>query len=137
MIGFNKELINSSYFYQGMASLQLDINRAEYNFNKFVNAGSDTEKLMLAKFMLSQIYFLKSKYDEALMLVDDCTAVYCEVLKGDLYLALNNEEKAFEYVKNKTDDRSRLIKANVYYNDKKYKSALAELVKIKKIYTRF
>lgn len=132
MIGFNKELINSSYFYQGMASLQLDINRAEYNFNKFVNAGSDTEKLMLAKFMLSQIYFLKSKYDEALMLVDDCTAAYCEVLKGDLYLALNNEEKAFEYVKNKTDDRSRLIKANVYYNDKKYKSALAELVKIKK-----
>ena len=74
MIGFNKELINSSYFYQGMASLQLDINRAEYNFNKFVNTGSDTEKLMLAKFMLSQIYFLKSKYDEALMLVDDCTA---------------------------------------------------------------
>ena len=111
MIGFNKGLINSSYFYQGMASLQLDINRAEYNFNKFVNAGSDTEKLML---------------------VDDCSAPYCEVLKGDLYLALNNEEKAFEYVKNKTDDRSRLIKANVYYNDKKYKSALAELVKIKK-----
>ena len=117
---------------EGMASLQLDINRAEYNFNKFVNTGSDTEKLMLAKFMLSQIYFLKSKYDEALMLVDDCTAQYCEVLKGDLYLALNNEEKAFEYVKNKTDDRSRLIRANVYYNDKKYKSAVAELVKIKK-----
>lgn len=132
MIGFNKELINSSYFYQGMASLHLDINRSEYNFNKFVNSGSDTEKLMLAKFMLSQIYFLKSKYDEALMLVDDCTASYCEILKGDLYLALNNEEKAFEYVKNKTDDRSRLIKANVYYNDKKYKSALSELVKIKK-----
>ena len=66
------------------------------------------------------------------MLVDDCTAQYCEVLKGDLYLALNNEEKAFEYVKNKTDDRSRLIRANVYYNDKKYKSAVAELVKIKK-----
>lgn len=132
MVGFNRELINSSYFYQGMASLQVDISRAEYNFNKFVNFSNDTEKLMLAKFMLSQIYFLKAKYDEALILVDDCTASYCDVLKGDLYLALNDEKRAFEYVKNKTDDRSRLIKANVYYNDRKYKNALSELVKIKK-----
>ena len=132
MIGFNKELINSSYFYQGMASLHIDMNRAEYNFNKFVNSGSDTEKLMLAKFMLAQIYYLKAKYDEALMLVDDCSSEYCDVLKGDLYLALNDEKKAFDYVKNKTDDRSRLIKANVYYNDKQYKNALSELVKIKK-----
>ena len=132
LIGFNKSLINSASFYQGMASLSVDINRAEYNFKKFISNGSDYDKLMIAKFMLAQIYYLKEKYDDALMLVDDCNTSYCHILKGDLYLALNDEEKAFEYVKNRTDDRSRLIKANIYYNKKQYKSALNELTKIKK-----
>lgn len=132
LIGFNKSLLNASYFYQGMASLYVDMNRAEYNFQRFISSGLDYEKLTLAKFMLAQIYYLKEKYDDALMLVDDCNTSYCHILKGDLYLALNDEEKAFSYVKDKTDDRSRLIKANVYYNSKKYKSALDEVLKIKK-----
>ena len=132
LIGFNKSLLSASYFYQGMASLYVDMNRAEYNFQRFIATGLDYEKLALAKFMLAQIYYLKEKYDDALMLIDDCNTSYCHVLKGDLYLALNDEEKAFAYVKDKTDDRSRLIKANVYYNSKKYKSALNEIIKIKK-----
>lgn len=132
LIGFNKSLLNASYFYQGMASLYIDMNRAEYNFQRSIASGLDYEKLTLAKFMLAQIYFLKEKYDDALILVDDCNTSYCQILKGDLYLALNDEEKAFSYVKDKTDDRSRLIKANIYYNSKKYKSALNEISKIKK-----
>ncbi len=132
LIGFNKSLMNSAAFYQGMASLKLDLNRSEYNFKKFIAKGSDHDKLMIAKFMLAQIYYLKEKYDDAIILVDDCNTSYCNILKGDLYLALNDEDKALSYVKNRTDDRSRLIKANIYYNNKKYKSALSELTKIKK-----
>lgn len=132
LIGFNRSLLGASYFYQGMASLYIDMNRAEYNFQRYISSGQEYEKLMLAKFMLAQIYYLKEKYDDALMLVDDCNTSYCHILKGDLYLALNDEEKAFSFVKDKTDDRSRLIKANIYYNNKQYKSALDELLKIKK-----
>ncbi len=132
LIGFNQSLMNSASFYQGMAALNLDINRSEYNFKKFISKSSDNDKLMIAKFMLAQIYYLKEKYDDALMLVDDCNTSYCSILKGDLYLALNDEDKALSFVKDKTDDRSRLIKANIYYNNKKYKSALNELTKIKK-----
>lgn len=132
LIGFNKSLMNTASFYKGMAGLHIDPNISEWNFKKFLNTGGDSDKIALAKFMLAQIYYLKENYDDALMLVDDCNEDYCSVLKADLYLAANNGEKAFEFIKNRTDDRSRLIKANVYYNDKKYKSALAEIVKIKK-----
>lgn len=132
LIGFSKSLLNASYFYQGMASLYVDLNRAEYNFQRSISSGLDNEKLGLAQFMLAQIYFLKERYDDALMLIDDCDSSYCHALKGDIYLALNDEEKAMALVKDKTDDRSRLVKANIYYNNKEYRLAVNELVKIQK-----
>lgn len=131
LISFNKYLLVSSYFYQGMAAANIDMNRAERNFNKYINMGSEEYKLMLSKFMISQMYYLREKYDEALMLIDDCNTGYCQVLKADIYLSLNEEDKALKLIAGRKDDRSRLIRANIFYNNKKYKSSIEEIVKIK------
>lgn len=131
LIAFNKHLIKASYFYQGMAMINIDINRAEFSFNKYLSVGNDANQLMLAKYMLGQVYFLKKLYDDALMLVDDCTTNYCKILKADIYFALNDEEKGYALVKDLNEDRAKLIKANYYYNKKDYNKSLAEIEGIK------
>ena len=131
LIAFNKPLVQSSYFYQGMATINIDIDRAEFSFNKYLNVGTDSNQLMLSKYMLGQVYFLKKFYDDALMLVDDCSTSYCRILKADIYFALDEEEKGFALIKDLKEDRAKLIRANYYYNKKDYKTALSEITSIK------
>ncbi len=131
LVAFNKELVRESYFYRGMAAVRVDTSRAEWNFMRYVGAGSDKERVMLSKFMLSQIYFMKGRYDDALMLVDDCSADYCRRLKADVFLSKGMYKRSLEEAAGLKDDRARLIRAGDYYNLTDYKSALGELVKIK------
>lgn len=131
LVIFNKSLVTDSYFYQGMASIYIDTSRAGWNFRKYIDSGTDSEKVMLSKFMLAQIQFLSNNYDNALMLIDDCKKDYCNRLKGDIYLAKGMDNEALNITNSLKDDRARLIKANAYYNSSEYRKALGELVKIK------
>ena len=131
LIAFNKELIKESYFYRGMAAVRVDASRAEWNFMRYIGAGTDKERVTLSKFMLSQLYFMRGRSDDALMLADDCSADYCRRLKADIFLSKGMYKKSLEEASGLKDDRSRLIRAGDYYNLLDYKSALNELVKIK------
>lgn len=131
LVAFNKDLIRNAYFYRGMAAASIDRARSEWNFNKYIGAGDDPEKVMLSKFMLAQIYFLDKKSDEALMLIDDCKTDYCVRLKADIMLADNKFSKSIELTKGLTDERSALIRANAYYNLKDYDNVLKELRSVK------
>ena len=72
LVIFNKSMVVDSYFYQGMASIYIDTSRAAWNYRKYVDNGTDSEKIMLSKFMLAQINYLNNNLDDALMLIDDC-----------------------------------------------------------------
>ncbi len=131
LVAFNKELIVDSYFYLGMASIYTDKSRAEWNFNRYISNGHDVEKMMLSKFMLSQLYFLRSQHADALMLVGDCSENYCSRLKGDIYLSLGEYDKSIDIIDGLEDDRSHLIRGTAYYNLKMYNDALNEALQIK------
>ncbi len=131
LVIFNKSMVVDSYFYQGMASIYIDTSRAAWNYRKYIDNGTDSEKIMLSKFMLAQINYLNNNLDDALMLIDDCNQEYCYRLKGDIYIAKGMDKEALDVTGNLKDDRARLIKANAYYNSSEYSKALGELVKIK------
>ena len=130
LVTFNKNMIVDSYFYQGMAAIHVDFSRAEWNFVRYIGSGSHKEWIMISKFMLSQLYFSKNRYDDALMLIDDCSEDYCGRLKGNILLVKGQNSESITALTALEDDRARLIRANAYYNLKQYGKALNELSKI-------
>ncbi len=96
LLTFDKELLQESYFYQGIATATLDPNRAKFILNKYITASKDQEKIGISKYILAQIEFLNGNSDGALKLITGCDTGYCKVLRGDIYLSAQDYHQAIK-----------------------------------------
>ncbi len=127
LLTFDKELLQMSYFYQGIATATLDPNRAKFILNKYITTSKDQEKIGISKYILAQIEFLNGNSDGALKLIAGCDTGYCKVLRGDVYLSAQDYHQAIISVKGVKDDNAALIRAAAYYNLQDYKKAITEI----------
>lgn len=129
---FNKELINQAYYYRGLAYANISPKRAEKYFLKYIELSDDEDKIAVSRYMLSQLYYLKEMYDEALMLIQACGRGYCNLLRGRIYIDMKRYDDAWAAVKDIKGDDGAFVRASVLYNQKLYKPAQTELKIIKR-----
>ncbi len=127
LLTFDKELLQESYFYQGIATATLDPNRAKFILNKYIAVSEDQEKVIISKYILAQIEFLNGNSNGALKLIADCERDYCKVLRGDVYLSAEDYHQAIISVQGVKNDNAALVRAASYYNLQDYKKAIREI----------
>ncbi len=128
---FNRELINTAYYYRGLAYASVDASRAQRYLFKFIELSEDKQKQTVSRYMLSQLYYLDRRYDDALMLIQPCGEDFCGLLKARIYLAKNDPDNAWKSIADIKGDEAALLRATVLYNSKKFNDAIAQLKTIK------
>jgi tetratricopeptide (TPR) repeat protein len=124
---FNRELINSAYYYRGLAYSTIDTGRAARYFLRFMELSQDEQKLMVSRYMLGQIYYLDGRLDDALMLIQPCKTDFCRVLKGKIFIEKKDLDSAWISVDGVKGNDAAFVRASILYNRKNYKEALAQL----------
>ncbi len=124
---FNRELINSAYYYRGLAYSTIDTNRAARYFLRFMELSQDEQKLMVSRYMLGQIYYLDGRLDDALMLIQPCKTDFCRVLKGKIFIEKKDLDSAWSSVEGVKGNDAAFVRASILYNRKNYKEALSQL----------
>lgn len=126
-IVFNRDLINTAYYYRGLAYASIDASRAQRYLLKFIELSTDSQKLMVSRYMLGQLYYLDSRYDDSLMLVQSCGTDYCRILKAKIFLEKKDYASAWTNSDRVRGDEAALVRASILYNRKMYAEALAQL----------
>jgi predicted negative regulator of RcsB-dependent stress response/TolA-binding protein len=124
---FNRELINTAYYYRGLAYSSIDTDRAQRYFLRFMELSQDEQKLMVSRYMVAQMYYLNGRFDDALMLIQPCETDYCRILKGKIFIDKNDLNSAWKNVDGVRGDEAALVRASILYNRKNYKEALTQL----------
>ena len=124
---FNRDLINTAYYYRGLAYSSIDPHRAQRYFLRFMELSQDEQKLMVTRYMLGQIYYLDGRADDALMLLQPCATDYCRVLKGKIFIDKKDLNSAWSSVDGVKGNDAAFVRASIQYNKKNYKDALAQL----------
>jgi len=124
---FNETLLKVSSYYKGLAYSNLDRNRAERYFLKYIESSEDQEKIAVSRFMLAQIYYIAGSLDDALMLLADCEKDFCKILKARIFLDKNDFELAWINTEGVRGDDAALIRSTVLFHKKQYNAALKQL----------
>ncbi|WP_022850417.1 tetratricopeptide repeat protein [Limisalsivibrio acetivorans] len=132
MIIFNKNLINTAYYYRGLTYVRFDPSRAEFLFLKYIDNGEDEEKVRTSRFMLAQLYNLKGRQNDALVLIEDCFEPHCKLLKAEIFISRKQYSAADGLLTGLEGDQAHMLRGTVDYNRKQYEAALRELTSIQK-----
>lgn len=128
---FNRELVNTSYYYRGLAYSRIDTERTRLYLLKYIEIGSDKQKVVVSRYMVGQIYYLDGRFDDAMMVLKPCNTSYCNVLKGRIYLDKKDLMSAWNSVEKAKGDDAALVRASVLYQRKMFTDALKQLKAIK------
>jgi hypothetical protein len=127
---FNQSLMHSAYFYRGLAYFGSDESKTQFLLLKYIDNGDDPEKVRIARFVLGQIYYLKGRTEDALMLVEDCYTDDCRLLKAEISIGKQEYAQAEEYLGTIQGEKATKLRAAILYNHKNYEGALEELKKV-------
>jgi len=127
---FNRELIESAYFYRGIAYFRMDISKTEFLLLKYIDSSEDNEKEKIARYVLGQIYYLRGRTADALMLVEDCFTDDCKLLKAEISIGAQKYEAAEDFIGTIQGEKASKLRAAILYNKKDFEGALAELKKV-------
>lgn len=127
---FNQQLMHNAYFYRGIAYFGSDESKTQFLLLKYIDHGDDGEKVRMARYVLGQIYYLKGRTDDALMLVDGCYTDDCNLLKAEISIGRQQYEQAEEFLGNIQSEKATKLRAAILYNHRDYEGALAELKKV-------
>lgn len=124
---FNKDLVNTSYYYRGLAYASIDRQRSQVYLLKFLELSSDKQKITVTRYMLGQFYYLDNRYDDAMMLVRSCTTSYCNVLKAKIFLEKRDLSSAWNSVDKVVGDDASLVRGSILYKRKMYSDAIKQI----------
>lgn len=127
---FSRELMESAYFYRGIAYFRTDISKTEFLLLKYIDSSEEDEKVKIARYVLGQIYYLRGRTADALMLVEDCFTDDCKLLKAEIAIGGQKYEAAEGLLGNLQGEKASKLRAAILYNKKDFKGALAELKKV-------
>lgn len=126
---FHKQLVESAYFYRGIAYFRSDIQKTEFLLLRFIDSSDENEKVQTARYILGQIYNVKGRNDDALMLIENCSTSDCRLLKAEINIEKQQYETAEELIGNLKTEKAYQLRAAILYNKKDYDAALKEIEK--------